>query len=590
MLENSSAHVTLAGIWRKCLLVMLLAAVLLGAQVLVSNHREVERFASSLQQDAMHVLELQRELLQFEIRAVHADVLYLAKQHLLQDYLDGEQDLSDDLANEYLHFAESKQVYDQVRILDLEGQERIRVNYRQGESSIVPPEQLQAKASREYVHQGLALERGELFISSFDLNVEHGVIEQPLEPVIRFVTPVYDAKGQKQGLLILNYLGSQLLTQLRQIASGFRGSTMLINSAGEYLQAADSSREWGWLLGHESSFRHDFPDVWQSFQANPQPQINHEGDLFVFETLKSKLTTQRAPSADVEAPLAGNLGSTFLVARVPAKLITLYSKENLTKLSGLFLAGMALLGLITYYWARAGELRRLHERHLAESESRLRQLSSALLDAQEAERRSISRTLHDELGQEITAVRLDLAHLARIAASEKVASPLEKLTSQVDQLLERLHSIAASTRPSVLDDLGLKDALESYVDEYSRLRKVEVSLELNFDQDELPVRIGENAYRIIVEALSNIAKHAETEQAEVRVWTEANHLMIEVRDGGKGFETQQLQASQRLGVLGMRERAELLGGRFHLESSPGLGTHITVWLPLMPDHPLEVNS
>ena len=137
-----------------------------------------------------------------------------------------------------------------------------------------------------------------------------------------------------------------------------------------------------------------------------------------------------------------------------------------------------------------------------------------LLEAQETERRNLSRVLHDELGQLVTAIRLDLGSLERKQSDSEANSLLQRAIEETDQLLRSLHEIASRARPSVLDDLGLKDAIESFVSEYQRRTGVSVTAHLLFEQDKIPTRIGENAYRIVSEALSNVATHAEAGEAE----------------------------------------------------------------------------
>jgi len=242
-----------------------------------------------------------------------------------------------------------------------------------------------------------------------------------------------------------------------------------------------------------------------------------------------------------------------------------------------------VVALLSFSWARSWEIRRLHALHVAESESRLRHLSRALLEAQETERRNLSRVLHDELGQLVTAIRLDLGSLERKQSNSEANSLLHRAIEETDQLLHSLHEIASRARPSVLDDLGLKDAIETFISEYQRRTGVSVTSHLSFEQDKIPTTIGENAYRIVSEALSNVATHAKVGEVEVTMESDDDSLRISVQEAGVGFETQDLEASTRLGILGMRERAELLNGEFNLVSSPSKGTQILVELPLRVD-------
>lgn len=149
------------------------------------------------------------------------------------------------LAQKYLLFSTLRKLYHQIRLLDEHGMEIVRVNLRNGSSFIVPAEELQSKQGRYYFDDSFFLERGEVFISPFDLNVEHGEIEQPIIPVIRFATPVFDRHGGKRGVVLLNYLGTTLLERFAGTESGTGSQAMLLNSEGYWLEGPVSEDEWG---------------------------------------------------------------------------------------------------------------------------------------------------------------------------------------------------------------------------------------------------------------------------------------------------------------------------------------------------------
>src|SRR5262249_37329838 len=151
--------------------------------------------------------------------------------------------------------------------------------------------------------------------------------------------------------------------------------------------------------------------------------------------------------------------------------------------------------------------RREQERKIAESESRLRSLSGQLMTAQEEERRSIARDLHDEMGQVVTAMTLDLQRAAA-AEPERKNELISHALLGAARLLDTIHEVAARIRPSLLDDLGLKDALRSFLSDYEHRTRVAVHADLQFERSDLPAGVSENVYRIVQEALTNVAKHA----------------------------------------------------------------------------------
>lgn len=574
-------------ILQRFVIAILVAGLTLWVVVLALYRQDVANRQAILAKEAQYVLDLQKELLVAELRSIQSDLLYLSTQDNIHQFLHGEVSARNRLEMGYVNFAKNKAVYDQIRVLDSAGEEMVRVNYHKGETAVVPAGELQSKSSRYYFQQALLINEGEVLVSPFDLNVEHGQIERPIEPVIRFITPVMSKSGEKEGFLILNYLGRQLLTRLEHLSSSFSGTTMLINREGEYLQAPDSRHEWGWLLGHAHNFRSSFPEVWNEMGSLSAGRFRRRTELFTFQRLSPDLHLEPLQAEQPNAEPSGDPSELILISHVSAAVAHAHSLRLLKQLLLLCGGVMALVALLAFHWARAGEVRRKQESQIAESESRLRKLSSALLEAQESERRSLSRVLHDELGQLVTALRLDLGSMQNDVVSGSSRELLKSLIRTADKLLESLHEIASSTRPRVLDELGLQNALESLFSEYQRRTEVKVTPHFEFNQHEIPPKIAENTYRIIAEALSNVARHAKVGDVTVAIQSDEGKLHVVVEDFGVGFFPDRVEASARLGVLGMRERAKLLGGALEVSSSPGSGTRIEVELPL--ETPVSLN-
>ena len=554
--------------------------ILLAGVVVVIYVQEREHEASLSQQQGRQRVDEEFEFLKREIESVRSDVLYLAEQELLRRFLAGQEGTRHELEREYVRFAVRRSVYDQIRFLDTNGKEVIRVNFREGRAQVVAEDELQAKADRYYYRDAMKLGPGEVFVSEFDLNVEHGQIERPLEPVLRLLAPVVDDAGTTRGLLALNYSGDQLLRRLNELS--LPGSTLLINSTGQYIRGPRSDDAWGWLLGHLRNFPKHFPRAWQHIAGEPEGQFSTSEGLFTFRRVwvsQSPTTPEREIPIDVAS--TNNSASTplTLIAFVPRDLQYAASAKLLRQLLWMYAGAMMLITTVGWYWARSAAIRKRQARSIMASETRLRMLSDRLLTAQEEERRSISRELHDELGQQVTAISLGLRSAARQEDAARINSLLERAIEETDHLLQSVHAIASRVRPSVLDDLGLHDAVESLTSEISQRAGVTVNTTLDFDEQCVSPKIGENVYRILQEGLTNVVKHAETEQVSVTIELESKQLLMTVEDHGMGFDPSQRDGS-RLGILGMQERAELLGGRFTLSTQEGAGTRIDVSIPL----------
>jgi len=216
---------------------------------------------------------------------------------------------------------------------------------------------------------------------------------------------------------------------------------------------------------------------------------------------------------------------------------------------------------------------------------RLEALSSRIARAQEEERERIARELHDGLGQALTAIKLDLSAAARTLVPEAASTKdhLGKAQRLADESLDELRRLAFDLRPPALDHLGLMAAVESYARSFKERTGVAVEVEADAFEMRLPFEMETNLYRICQEALTNISRHAQASRVLVRLSRAGDSLILTVVDDGKGFDTSTVMAAdgslRGIGLLSMERRAEELGGRFHIESSPGKGTTVQVELP-----------
>ena len=214
------------------------------------------------------------------------------------------------------------------------------------------------------------------------------------------------------------------------------------------------------------------------------------------------------------------------------------------------------------------------------SHRRLRALSRRLVEVQEMERRHLARELHDEIGQLLTGLKLSLETSTRSIAKGQPRS-LADAQAVVDDLIDKARSMALDLRPAMLDDLGLVPALLWYLDRYTSQTSIEVRFSHDGLERRLPPETETAAYRIVQEALTNVARHADIGEVAVALRPVNGSLEMSIRDAGAGFDPEVvLESSTSTGLNGMRERAELLGGRLSVESLPGGGTTLTAHLPL----------
>jgi PAS domain S-box-containing protein len=233
-----------------------------------------------------------------------------------------------------------------------------------------------------------------------------------------------------------------------------------------------------------------------------------------------------------------------------------------------------------------------HSRRLLEQsrhmQEQLRRLSRQLLLAQEEERKKVSRELHDVIAQTLTSINLRLEILRQDAAlnSKGLDRNIARTQRLVENSVDIVHRFARELRPTVLDDLGLLPALQSFLKSFRKQTGIRVSLSARADMERIMGDSRTVLYRVAQEALTNIARHADASQAEVKILESNDSVCMKIRDNGKGFAVESVlhtRKCKRLGLLGMRERLEMVGGSFSITASPGKGATILARIPLAAD-------
>jgi len=214
---------------------------------------------------------------------------------------------------------------------------------------------------------------------------------------------------------------------------------------------------------------------------------------------------------------------------------------------------------------------------------RLQSLSRRLVEAQESERRFIARELHDEAGQALTSLKVGLRLLERDAHSpEDISSGVAELKRLTDEILNNLHRLAMALIPASLDQLGLVPAIRQHLSTISDKHGLMAQFENSGIEGRLPVEIETAIFRIVQEATTNVVRHSQATRVDVLLKQRGEQLILIVEDNGNGFDPLQTIQSDKMGIAGIRERAEMLGGELNVESTAGYGTIIFVEVPYEP--------
>ena len=222
-------------------------------------------------------------------------------------------------------------------------------------------------------------------------------------------------------------------------------------------------------------------------------------------------------------------------------------------------------------------------REVQAGRDRLQTLSTQLLHAQEAERRAIARELHDEIGQELTVIQMNLQDLLGVTPAQ-LPEQIEDSIATVERVLAQVRNMALDLRPSQLDDLGLAESLRWYLERQAARGHLAISFDLPALTLRPPTDVETTCFRIAQEAMTNILRSAHATHVWLTIVVDAEELTLTVRDNGRGFDVAAVRAramhGSSLGLLSMEERAALIGGRTTIESTPGQGTIVRAWLPL----------
>lgn len=303
--------------------------------LLVSDYR---RTASLINANEKLQVALIKKSLTRDFEAIGPDLHILIQSEHFQEYLASPSvETRHRLQNTFSLFARHHRLYYQIRFIDVTGQERVRVDHDGGKVVQVGDDRLQDKSDRYYFTETIKLDRGKVFVSPIDLNVERGKVQVPYKPMIRFAVPVFDAEGKKRGILILNYLAERMLGHFKEMLEGTWGHIELLNQDGYWIYSHKKERNWGFMFDEGLQFQAVHGNAWSSVAKKDGGHVKDETALFNFTTLFPAETAQQSLSStpnlghDVHS---GRYMAWKIVSDVPIEVLTGRMWDNLLYRSG----------------------------------------------------------------------------------------------------------------------------------------------------------------------------------------------------------------------------------------------------------------
>jgi len=345
------------------------------------------------------------------------------------------------------------------------------------------------------------------------------------------------------------------------------------------------------LTGNQSlyeSLNHEIDEYWRTLD----PVMSWKGEQRHrqgYRFLHDELLPRRSSTLAIADTIA-SVNQQQLLTR-DDRLLTLFAsfrRQLLLALLIMVLFGAAQASGIAIHLLRMERRTIAHLVEVTQARQELRSLSAKLVSTQENERKNLSRELHDAVGQSLSAVQFELHDLAVVLEPypEPLITRVDRIRELVESCLGMIRNIARLLRPAMLDDIGLVPALEWQAREISRATGAHIDVWAAHLPDDLPDEHRTCIFRLVQEALNNVGRHANADSVEIRLEGSADSLAISIQDNGRGFLPGK---SKGLGLIGMQERAQSLGGNLRITSEPHEGTRIDVQLPLpKPAHDWDI--
>jgi len=534
-------------------------------------HERYEIVLAHVRAEAEHHVEGQLA----RIRRFYRDGLLVvrgfARDSAVLPALDGNMAARAEIAGVFANILRSLDILEQLRLLDEHGHEVVRVERRDGRVRRVPEHELQDKSHRDYVRRMQGHPPGSVYVSPLDVNMEHGRIERPYRAMVRFGSVVGRA-GRPRGFLVANVSGMRLM----QPALGEThppGEHLLIHAGSNWWFDRHGKALAAWEGEENMLVQHGLDGGWHRLLAAGHGQVMEQEALLTMaqfrpDGVRGISPVMRPPSWQVVSyvPLSQ------VRASVPAAPIWMAVATILI-----------LLGGVCTLWARYRAFQHASEQQRKAMERTRLRLLHRLFHLREEERARLSRLMHDEISQRLTAIQMRAAAVASLCSDtvrdyRKAHEGVERIREEAAELVNIVRGQLAAFRPPPLRELGLDTVIRDYCRRWSDESGVACEVEVDAAANALPGDCQIQLYRVVQEVLTNVARHAQASCAQVELQLSNGEVRLRVSDDGRGFDP--AQAMDGLGLAGMRERAQLLHGVLQIDTAEGRGTAVELRAPV----------
>ncbi len=583
---------------RRFIIIFLPLVALVSIVLAVFYYGDVRTERNIIEAEEIHNMDLGMAIIVRDLGSTVSDLLVLSEQHELQRVLgdDGERRSElRDLSSNFLSFSLRKRVYDQIRFLDETGMEVVRVNYNDGHPLIMPEAQLESKAKRYYFEETFLLGRGEVFVSPFDLNIERGEVEKPLKPMVRFGTPVFDSFGEKRGIVVLNYLGANLIHDLERIFTDSVGQFMLLNHDGFWIKGLKPEDEWGFMYedGDNRTFGNAFGEAWQEISAGEAGQFQDIDGMFTFRTVYLLLGDQRLSSGSDKAfhPSAAQLqtGDYYLklVSRISPDVLKGISGKLLAQFLPIYALMVALLGFSSWFLAHASVERK-----------RIEQMKSDFVALASHELRTPLTSIQ---GYAELILDGDVGEISREQREflEIISQNTRRLEALINDVLD-VEKIESGRMTMKREKVDLSQIVDSCVNTFKVMAENK-GLQLEKDVKTSPINIlgdSDRLSQVFSNLLSNAIKYTKEGRVKISACIKGEFASVAIEDTGLGMSPEDMKivfsrffraedsyvrktTGSGLGLSIAKATIERHNGDIKVESKLGTGSKFEVILPLL---------
>ncbi len=620
-----------SGTLKRVLIIFLVALCLLFATAAI--HFLILEGAEQAKRENRETLNIRlgKAAIDRDLQDVISDLTFLARHNEKSGFSNADDPLTRQaLAEQFRVFSAQKGKYDQIRVLDETGQEIVRVNYNQGDPVATGADRLQNKSDRYYFIETWALEGLNVYVSPFDLNVEHGDIQMPEVPMVRFGTLLMDADGNKQGVLLLNYLGKALIEKFRDATANIADHVSLLNSDGFWLSSPDGEGQWGFMFGQDATLGKSFPDAWQRINAEDSGQFYDDNGLFTFTTI---YPVTGLPGQIGVASESQELDKSYYwkaVSHLPPRTFSTsflnFVRQNLPLYAiTFFLLTAASLAVVQ---TRFRHLQAVGEVEAERSfrgllESRVEERTQELKSAQEekdlviqhliqAEKMTAVGTMASGIGHEINNPLYAILGLAEAirddddpAETQNHASKILVYTKDIAGIVKNLTGYA---RPYVGEEVEPADVNECIKKAISMVDRslLDDRIKIQTDLADLPLvsAYGEEINQVFFNVFRNGIQAMKGEGVlEISSAIEGRNIVVRVTDTGEGiaadnlgkvfdpfFTTKDPDEGEGMGLYVVHQIIQKYKGSISFESVPGKGTTCLLEFPAIRHEKKEVTQ